>query len=492
MLRYIIKRLLQMIPLLFIISFIAFGIIVTAEHIAGANPIAKLRENPSVTKERIQQEKVRMGYETSHEDMATLSSQTYESKHKNISEDSIVVSYANIKDKDAFYKAILESLKTDENAKVDEAQLKSQVDKAVADIQSGTPMEKALESLIKDDTKRSGVVSQVKQQSHLEFVFPEYTIPQNATEEEATAAKVNGAKSLELKPGQFTYANGTFYFHSEDASQNLKFEYSTPNGFIYRYLSWIGKFLQLDMGQSFQYNTEVSKLILERLQSTVILGLSTLVVTWFIAIPLGVYLAVNQYSIQDQFFSSLSYFFMGFPDFFLAILFLLFAASTGWFPTSGMMSIEAAQSGSFATQALSVAHHLVLPTLTLSLISMASLQRRMRANLLDVLGEEYIKTARAKGVSENKVIYKHALRNAINPMVTLLGFEIAGLLSGAAFVEIIFSWPGLGNMMLQAILGSDMNLVMAGLVISSFMLLMGNLLADLLMPLVDPRIKLEA
>ena len=139
-----------------------------------------------------------------------------------------------------------------------------------------------------------------------------------------------------------------------------------------------------------------------------------------------------------------------------------------------------------------ILHHLVLPTLTLSLISVASLQRRMRANMLDILGEEYIKTARAKGLSEDKVIYKHAVRNAINPIVTLLGFEIAGLISGAAFVEIIFNWPGLGNMMLQALLGNDLNLVMAGLVISSSMLLLGNLTADLLLGFVDPRIKLEA
>jgi peptide/nickel transport system permease protein len=126
------------------------------------------------------------------------------------------------------------------------------------------------------------------------------------------------------------------------------------------------------------------------------------------------------------------------------------------------------------------------------MISIATLQRRMRANMLDILGEEYIKTARAKGLPEKKVIYKHAVRNAINPIITLLGFEVAGLISGAAFVEIIFSWPGLGNMMLQALLGTDLNLVMAGLIISTVMLLLGNLLADLLLAFADPRIKLEA
>lgn len=393
--------------------------------------------------------------------------------------------------------------------------------------------------------------------------------------------------------------------------------------FLYRYVNWVSRSLQGDLGESYYYKTSVISLIMSRLWNTVTLGLATVIFTWLIAIPLGIYLAVRQYSLVDQIFSSVSYFFMGFPDFFLAILLLLFAAYTGLFPIGGMTNpennhlkkIEEINQGIYtypkgrtpsqatlkadeesrrlakqqislndlkadlkkeltlkeleklssvtsqkvvahldklsdqiptdlvtkandefkanksisapvAREILKVAkskqtfgwtqkwaykfshmgdliyhysrhipdvfHHLVLPCLTLSLISIASLQRRMRANLLDILGEEYIKTARAKGLSENKVIYKHAVRNAINPIITLLGFEIAGLISGAAFVEIIFSWPGLGNMMLQAILGNDLNLAMAGLISGAFMLLIGNLLADLLLAAVDPRIKLEA
>ncbi|MBF2052596.1 MAG: ABC transporter permease [Candidatus Sericytochromatia bacterium] len=261
--------------------------------------------------------------------------------------------------------------------------------------------------------------------------------------------------------------------------------------FLVRYTVWLKNFVTGNMGESYAYKAPVSTLIASRLSNTVILGLSTLIFTWLIALPLGIYLAVRQYSFIDQFFSSISYFFMGFPDFFLAIIFLLLAAVTGWFPIGGMTSTGYAEMSTMG-KAINVGHHLILPTLTLSLISIASLQRRMRANMLDILGEEYIKTARAKGLSERKVIYKHAVRNAINPIITLLGFEIAGLISGAAFVEIIFNWPGLGNMMLQAVLGTDLNLVMAGLVISSFMLLLGNLIADLLLAAVDPRIKLEA
>lgn len=278
---------------------------------------------------------------------------------------------------------------------------------------------------------------------------------------------------------------------SEKTIQQERERLALDKPFVVRYAVWLKNFATGNMGQSYYYKSPVSGLILSRLGNTVLLGICTLVFTWLIAIPLGIFLAVRQYSFVDQVFSSVSYFFMGFPDFFLAIIFLLFAAVTGWFPIGGMTAANHAHLSAIG-KLWDVAHHVMLPTLTLSLISIASLQRRMRANLLDILGEEYIKTARAKGLSENKVIYKHAVRNAINPIITLLGFEIAGLISGAAFVEIIFNWPGLGNMMLQAVLGTDLNLVMAGLVISSFMLLLGNLIADLLLAFVDPRIKLEA
>src|SRR5205085_5744899 len=127
-----------------------------------------------------------------------------------------------------------------------------------------------------------------------------------------------------------------------------------------------------------------------------------------------------------------------------------------------------------------------------SIGTIAILQRRMRGNLLDVLAEDYVRMARAKGLPENRVIYKHALRNALNPMITILGYDIAGLLSGFALVEIIMNWPGLGNMMLEALQAQDFMLAMAGMMLGAVMLLIGNLLADVLLALVDPRIKLEA
>jgi len=431
MLRYVLKRFIQMVPLLLIISFVAFGIIRIAEVFAGADPLTELKMNPATTDETIKREEVRLGIERKHEERITLTSGTYPLTaigSKTVTDNSVTVHYFQEELQDGELKMV--------------------------------------------------------QGTKLEFIRPKLNLVHNQQVREDPT-------QIQLNPGQFTYAEKVFYFHPEDQGKQLLLEYGTPNSFLVRYTGWLKNFIKGDMGQSYAYKTDVSELILSRLGSTAVLGFATLVFTWLIALPLGIYLAVRQYSFIDQLFSSISYFFMGFPDFFLAIIFLLLAAYTGWFPIGGMTSAGYAEMSAVG-KVMNIGHHLILPTLTLSLISIASLQRRMRANMLDILGEEYIKTARAKGLSEKKVVYKHAVRNAINPIVTLLGFEIAGLISGAAFVEIIFNWPGLGNMMLQAVLGADLNLVMAGLVISSFMLLLGNLLADLLLALIDPRIKLEA
>jgi peptide/nickel transport system permease protein len=141
---------------------------------------------------------------------------------------------------------------------------------------------------------------------------------------------------------------------------------------------------------------------------------------------------------------------------------------------------------------IDISYHLVLPVFVLFIISLAGLQRQMRANMLDVLDSDYVKFARAKGLSEFKVVYKHALRNAVNPMITLLGFEFAGLLSGAALTEYVFQYPGLGRLILEAVLKSDINLVMASLMMGAVMLIAGNLIADILLIITDPRIRGKA
>ncbi|HEY9898739.1 MAG TPA: ABC transporter permease [Pantanalinema sp.] len=258
-----------------------------------------------------------------------------------------------------------------------------------------------------------------------------------------------------------------------------------------QYLRWAGNFAKGDMGISFTYNAPVASVIGQKLGNTLILGLAAMLFTWLIAIPLGIYSAVRQYSLGDKVASVFSFVSLGIPDFFLALLLLYFASRTGIFPIGGMMS---PQSFTFPwyQQAVDLLYHLIVPTVAVGIGSIAILQRRMRGNMLDVLGEDYIRTARAKGLPENKVIYKHAVRNAINPMVTLLGYDLAALLSGFALVENVVGWPGLGQLMLQAMVGMDMTLSMAGLMIGATMLIVGNLLADLLLAAVDPRIKLEA
>ena len=250
------------------------------------------------------------------------------------------------------------------------------------------------------------------------------------------------------------------------------------------YLTW-------NWGESFTYNEPVTTVIGERLGATLLLGVAALLFTWLIALPLGIYSAVHQYSFFDKLFSTLSFIALGLPDFFLALLLLFVAAKTGWFPVGGKMNPSMIIEPTWR-QWLDVAWHMIVPTIAVGIGSISILQRRMRGNLLDVLGEEYVRTARAKGLPENQVIYRHAVRNALNPIITLLGFELGALLSGFALVENVVGWPGLGFTMLHSMLDQDIPLTMAGLMIGAIMLLLGNLIADLMLAGADPRIKLEA
>jgi peptide/nickel transport system permease protein len=173
------------------------------------------------------------------------------------------------------------------------------------------------------------------------------------------------------------------------------------------------------------------------------------------------------------------------------LLLLIFAQITApLFPVGGMTSINHNDLTWFG-KIMDIAWHMILPTMALSITSFAGLQRITRGEMLDVLRQDYIQTARAKGLPENRVIYVHALRNAINPLITLLGFELAGLLSGAFIAEFFFNWPGLGRLTLQAVQAQDLYLLMASLVMGAVLLIVGNLVADLLLKFADPRIRLE-
>lgn len=257
-----------------------------------------------------------------------------------------------------------------------------------------------------------------------------------------------------------------------------------------QYLKWAKGFVQGDLGVT-TTGEEVSVKLGERIPNTLLLTLVVIFLTWSVGVPLGILAAVNWKTPFDRVLTVITSIGMAIPSFFFAILLLIFAVKTGWFPVGGLTSYNFNEMSLFH-QIFDVAHHLFLPVVVLFTISLAGLQRQMRANLLDVLDSDYVKFARAKGLSEFKVIFKHALRNAVNPMITLLGFEFSGLLSGAALTEYVFQYPGLGRLILEAVMKSDINLVMASLMIGAIMLVVGNLIADILLILTDPRIRAKA
>lgn len=258
---------------------------------------------------------------------------------------------------------------------------------------------------------------------------------------------------------------------------------------IVQYGKWAKSFIKGDLGIT-SNGEKVSTKLKERIPNTLLLTIVVIFLTWVTGIPLGILAALKWKTPADRILTVLTSIGMAIPSFFFAVLLLIFAVKTGWFPVGGLTSANFADMGFFA-QVKDITHHLFLPVLVLFTLSLASLQRQMRANMLDVLDSEYVKFARAKGLSEFKVIYKHALRNAINPLITLLGFEFAGLLSGAALTEYVFQYPGLGRLILEAVLKSDINLVMASLMMGAIMLILGNLIADILLIITDPRIRVK-
>ncbi|NJO47398.1 MAG: ABC transporter permease [Oscillatoriales cyanobacterium RM2_1_1] len=279
---------------------------------------------------------------------------------------------------------------------------------------------------------------------------------------------------------------------SPETLNQLKEKFGLDKGPIEQYFNWLRRILSRgDFGFSFANQRPVSDLLWERVPATLLLSISSLILTWAIAIPLGIVGAIRQNQFSDRFLQVVSYAGQGFPSFITALLLLYLAQNTSpLFPVGGIMSIDYPDLSPVG-KVLDIGWHMILPTIALTVTSFAGLQRLMRGQLLDVLRQDYIQTARAKGLPENRVIYVHALRNAINPLITLLGFEFASLLSGAFITENFFNWPGLGNLVLQAVRQQDLYLVMASLMMGAVMLIIGNLLADLLLKAVDPRIRLE-
>ena len=297
---------------------------------------------------------------------------------------------------------------------------------------------------------------------------------------------------IQLAPGDYVDTLRQNPKISPERIEELRRQFGLDKSWLEQFGLWLWRILtQGDFGTSFVYQRSVSSLLWERVPATLLLAVSSLIVTWAIAIPLGIVAAVKQNQWVDRVLQVISYAGQGFPSFITALLLLILAQNLSpLFPVGDMTSINHAELNWFG-KILDIGWHMILPTIALSVTSFAGLQRITRGELLDVLRQDYIQTARAKGLPENRVIYVHALRNAINPLITLLGFELAGLLNGAFIAEFFFNWPGLGRLTLQALQAQDLYLLMASLVMGAVLLIAGNLIADLMLKAADPRIRLE-
>ncbi len=299
--------------------------------------------------------------------------------------------------------------------------------------------------------------------------------------------------AIQLAPGSGNYFQSLVLQYpqiSPKTIEALKAQFGMDQPPWIQYFRWLWSILHLNFGLSFAYNVPVTWLIGSRAVNTLLLSVTSLVVAWGVGIPLGIYSAVRQYSVMDGVLNTSAFVALSIPSFFSALLLLYAAFWTHLLPLQGLTSVNF-DFLPWWGKALDIARHLVLPTVALGLFSVGGLMRYMRNNLLEVLRADYVKTARAKGVAERTVIYRHAVRNAINPLVTLFGFELGALLSGAAFVENILGYPGLGRLILEALLKKDVFVVMGSLLLGSVLLILGNLTADIMLAYVDPRIRYD-
>ena len=293
---------------------------------------------------------------------------------------------------------------------------------------------------------------------------------------------------LQLAPGDFLNTMAENPQISSETLEAMRKRFGLDRPWYVQYGLYLKNlFLGLDFGESFSRHQPVFEVLREGLMNTLMLAGAAALVTWGLAIPLGVWAAVRQYSWVDKVLSFLAFVWLSIPEVLSGLLLLLLAAKTGWFPVGGMRSLDYDDLDTVG-RVLDVLHHLALPALVVGLIPLAGRMRQMRGNLLDVLRLDFVTTARAKGLDERTVVFKHALRNALNPLITLFGFTLGSLVSGSFVAEIIFSWPGLGRITLDAILSQDQYLVMGSVLMASVVLIIGNLIADVLLAVADPRI----
>lgn len=258
-----------------------------------------------------------------------------------------------------------------------------------------------------------------------------------------------------------------------------------------RYLIWLGNTLHGNLGYSMQYNEPVTHVMNTYMWNSFLVAVITLVLSWTLAVIIGVYSATHQYSLFDRIVTVLVFVSLSFPSFFIGLMMIkIFAVDLKILPTGGMFNTGSESTG-FA-RILEVAHHLIMPVGILTFLSTGSLTRYFRSGMIDVLRADFIRTARARGIKEHAIVFRHALRNALLPMITMLAFELPGLFSGAIITEQVFNWPGIGHVQLDSVTARDYQLMMTITMFLAALTILGNFLADIGYKLADPRIRLSS
>lgn len=270
----------------------------------------------------------------------------------------------------------------------------------------------------------------------------------------------------------------------------IRARYGANGPLVMRYARWMRSLVKGDMGYSFAYGTAVGPLLWARGRNTLILTVSATLLAWLLAVPLGIWSAANKGTWGDRTCGAATSSLMTIPDLLLSLILLLLAVRTGWFPTGGMIS-SGATNASFWSYVTDFSRHLILPVAALTVSILPMLVRHIRSAMIDALESPFIRAARGHGIPRTRLLFVYALRAASNPLITLFGFSIAGMLSASLIVEVVLSWPGLGPLMVQSILARDVYVVIGIVMLSSVFLVAGNLVADVLLFLTDPRIRVE-
>ena len=274
----------------------------------------------------------------------------------------------------------------------------------------------------------------------------------------------------------------------EDVLNEIRATYGLDRPFIVQLGSYIGKVMRFDLGYSFFYTQPVSQLIFQKLPATLLLVITAQFLALIVGVFLGVYSAQRPNGLSSHFVSFFALFGYSAPVFWSGLLLLIgFSLHIQWFPVAGMRDVTI--EGNFLEEAIDIIRHMVLPVITLASIFLALYSRLSRATMMEVLGSDYIRTAKSKGLTDREIIYKHALKNSLSPVITLAGLQFSAVVSGAILVESVFSWPGLGTLAFESIIARDTPTILGILFFSALVVIVGNLLTDLALRLVDPRVR---